>query len=223
MCLLAAPVRPTSSSSSSTFEQTSPRQTLPALAAPAFNPLDDPPDIDISSTSARQGFQGIPDFSAGGVSSDGTPDILSALLSGQGGLGGGDGFPQQFAQMFGGQPGATPIQIQAPRQKTWADRLLPLIHLISMVGLAFYAIFVIEPRIREGYDSVYSTFSDRSTWTSIGNVDWNGWAALARGKQGDASTSNLAQGVEDAWLGLGRGVGTVVSWSKCRHRFEYLH
>lgn len=160
-----------------------------------------------------RGFGDIPNLLAQGPSDMGDgPDFLSALLSGAGGAGGtGGGLPEQFAQMFGGQPGSTPIHLQAPKEKTWIDRLLPLVHLLSMVGLAFYAIFIIEPRIREGYGSIYTAFSDKSTWTSIGNVDWNGWAALSRGKQGDSTTSEYAQGFEKAWLGTGRGVATVVS------------
>lgn len=161
-----------------------------------------------------RGFGDIPNLLAQDPNNMGdTPDFLTALLSGAGGAGGagGDGLPQQFAQMFGGQPGSAPVHLEPPRKKTWVDRLLPLVHLLSMVGLAFYAIFVIEPRIREGYGSIYTAFSDRSTWTSIGNVDWNGWAALARGKQGDSTTSEYAQGFEKAWLSTGRGVATVVS------------
>jgi hypothetical protein len=155
----------------------------------------------------------MPDFFSQSPGGEGdAPDFLTALLSGTGGAGGpGGGLPPQFAQMFGGQPGSTPVQIQPPKQKTWTDRLLPLVHLLSMVALAFYAIFVLEPRIRQGYSSIYTAFSDRSTWTSIGQVDWNGWAALSRGKQGDSTTSAVAQGMEDAWLGSGRGVATVVS------------
>lgn len=157
-----------------------------------------------------RGFGDIPNLLAQDPNNMGdTPDFLTALLSGAGG--GADGLPQQFAQMFGGAPGSTPVHIQAPKKKTWIDRLLPLVHLLTMVGLAFYAIFIIEPRIREGYGSVYTAFSDKSTWTSIGNVDWNGWAALSRGKQGDSTTSAYAQNLEKAWLGSGRGVATVVS------------
>lgn len=208
MPIPSAPPRSAGASSS----PVSPRATFPALAAPAFNPLDDPPDVDISTPDALQGFGDIPNLLAQDPNNLGdTPDFLTALLSGAGGAAGGDGLPQQFAQMFGGQPGSTPLHIQAPKKKTWVDRLLPLVHLLSMVGLAFYAIFIIEPRIREGYGSIYAAFSDRFAWTSIGNVDWNGWAALSRGKQGDSTTSQYAQGLEKAWLGTGRGVATVVS------------
>jgi len=149
------------------------------------------------------------------------PDMLAALLGGgTGGAGDGSGgLPEQFAQMFGGgAPGSTPIQLQAPRQKTWTDRLLPLVHLISMVSLAFYAVCVLEPRLREGYSTFFTSFSRQSIF-GLGQIDWNGWAALGRGKQADSHSNAFAKAIEDTWEASGRGVATVVGLARLFYNF----
>lgn len=150
--------------------------------------------------------QGMPDM----------PDMLSALLSGSGMPQGQDGGFPDLASMFGGtmgQPGSTPISLQPQRKRTWTDRLLPLVHLLSMVMLAFYAVLVIEPHVRQG-NSAYSSFSSSSasSWFSgLGQVDWYGWAALGRGKQGGVGDSTVfSEKTEQIWQqGAGAGVAGV--------------
>ena len=210
--------RPTTSNGTAASSSTSPQASLPALAAPSFDPLDDPPDIDISSLQAQRGFQAIPDLNSNGGNGEmpDMPDMLSALLSGGGMPQGQNGFPD-LSQMFGGamgQPGGTPITLQPQRKRTWTDRLLPLMHLLSMVMLAFYAVLVIEPHVRQG-NSAFSTFSSSSpvsSWFSnLGQIDWYGWAALGRGKQGGVGDSTLfSEKTEQLWQqGAGRGVAGV--------------
>ena len=200
MCL--APVQtPAAEAASTTFD---------SLAVPELNPLDDPPDVDISTPLDRSGFNTMPDFQS--TNPDGSmPDMLSAFMGGSGGSGGPmgmAGFPAQFAQMLGGGPGSTPVLVEAPRPRSWTDRLLPLMHVLSMVSLAFYAVFVLEPRLREGYGALFSDMS--ATSLGLGNVDWNGWAALGRGKQAGPDSTILAKAVENAWEASGHGVAKVV-------------
>lgn len=144
--------------------------------------------------------------------------MMSMLFGGaQPSEGGGGNLPPGFeniAAMMGGAPGATPVQLTAPRTKTWIDRLLPLVHLISMVSLAFYAVFVLEPKLRNGYSNTrLSVFTSGNAggWRDIGNIDWNGWAALGRGKQAGSDSTILAKGIEASWEATGRGVASLVS------------
>lgn len=199
------------------------------------NDDDDPPEIDLASLRQPQpprGFEGFPAFDGFsnnasqngndpfGAGAGGMPDMLSALLGGGGAGGAGGGLPEQFASMFGGagaggppgqQQQQTPFFMQPPRKKTWTDRLLPLVHLISMVALALYAVFVLEPRARAGYSALSAFSSGDSWWNKVGNVDWHGWAALGRGRQALEDSSYVAKGVEKGWQGLGLGVSGVVS------------
>jgi hypothetical protein len=59
-------------------------------------------------------------------------------------------------------------QPPAPSPKTWLDRLLPLLHLVSMIALAVYTITVWEPTARLG-DS-----------NAKGLIDWGSWAVLGK-------------------------------------------
>jgi hypothetical protein len=81
----------------------------------------------------------------------GAPDMFSSLLSSMG---------------TGAQ--GNPMTVAPPPPKTWLDRLLPLIHLVSMVALGIYAVTVWEPTTRLGDPS------------AKGLIDWGGWAALGR-------------------------------------------
>ena len=144
--------------------------------------------------------------------------MLFGGAQGQGDAAGGmGGLPPGFeklASMFGGAAGASPMAVAPPRPKSWTDRLQPLVHLTSMVFLAFYAVFVLEPKIRNGYGtSLLSLFTsgNQAGLQDVGDIDINGWAALGRGKQGGSGSSGLAQAIENTWEASGRGVATVVS------------
>ena len=177
--------------------------------------------MDISSPGSHSGFNSIPGFPSPN-DDDSMPDMLSALLGGQGGangLGGANGFPAQFAQMLGGGPGSTPVHIEPPRKKTWTDRLLPLIHLLGMVFLAFYAVFILEPSLRQGHSTLMSGFGVRNPFEKKivfgGNssVDWYTWAALGKGKKAGPDSDLFAKAIEMVWEGSGHGIASLVNRS----------
>ena len=78
------------------------------------------------------------------------------------------------------QPPTSPF---APAPKTLLDRVFPLVHILSMVGLAAYVIFVYEPAQR----------LSRYGWTGEnGGVDWYAWGSLLS-RQPKALESAVAQ------------------------------
>jgi hypothetical protein len=85
------------------------------------------------------------------------------------------GAPEMFSSLLAsmrtgadGAPMMQPPTVLPPPPKTWVDRLLPLVHLVSMIALAFYAVSIWEPTTRLGDP------------TARGFIDWGGWAALGR-------------------------------------------
>lgn len=161
---------------------------------------DDPEDIDLALTSPlpprvtrskanQQQQQQIAQLEAMGLGGGlgGGPESMFAGMNGLGGMGGGAGgdmFAQMMASMNGsGTTGAAagistpgggfatmPLGNFPPTPKTTIDRLFPLVHFFSMVGLAIYAIFWLEPARKFG---LYG-------WMGIGEtVDWRNWAELS--------------------------------------------
>ena len=103
---------------------------------------------------------------------------MGAMGGGAGGEGASPFGPGGLSAMGGG-PGMGQQVAQQP--KTLLDRLFPLVHLLSMVGLAWYAITQFEPTSR----------AQSFGWMGKGDgIDWVGWARLASGKQGDILTKS---------------------------------
>lgn len=155
---------------------------------------DDPAEIDLA---ASHGPQAISPF-AFGAAGEGLGEGFPGM-PGMGGAGGDDMFAQMLAQMtggggaggaaggmggmFGGPAGAEgmggpmgnpfaapPTSPFPPRPKTLLDRIFPLIHLLSMVGLVVYAVGWMEPTRKAG---AYGWLGQG------GSVDWRAWGALA--------------------------------------------
>lgn len=167
--------------------------------------FDDPAEVDLgASTRAR--------VAAGQM----TPQ-QAQLAQIMGGIGGGshaqnpsapegmDMFQQMMASMAGGgqqqqqqqamagsangglpQPPVSPFP---PVKKTALDKLFPIIHLVAMVGVALWSIFVLEP---EQHPGVFGL-----TW--FDHVDWNAWASL--GTRSPSVATNAS----------GQGIAAVVS------------
>lgn len=105
------------------------------------------------------------------------PNPFAAMMGGAGfpgagGADGGDFMAQMMASMSaGGPPGAgglpsTPVSPFPPVQKTMLDRVFPLIHFVSMVLLALYAVLVAEP-------------AKRVSMLGMGEgVQWHVWGSL---------------------------------------------
>lgn len=166
----------------------------------------DPDDVDLSTLAPA----GMPDsrlqsmmqpnaFSdrfAGTDSPGPTPDlndIFAQMLGGAGGQGGGAAANPLLAQMMAGAQGqGQPQPQQPPRPKTWFERLLPLVHLIAMIALAVYAVFIVEPRNR-----LFSGIP-----SSEGQVSWRAWADLLgenrRGKMLQVLPSSLGEVVRSS-------------------------
>ena len=112
----------------------------------------------------------------------GGPDMLQQMMqqmmapgppgSPDSGLGIGGMFPslsQGNPAAFGQTPPASTTTTPPP--KTLLDRLFPLVHLLSMIALAIYAVGWLEPARKFG---LYG-------WMGVGgSVDWAAWGALSR-------------------------------------------
>lgn len=160
----------------------------PPTSLSDVNNDDDPAEIDLathSPLSLLAGLGGSDNASAGAAQN---PFAAFAGAGGaQGGAPGEDMFSQMMAQMMqgggaggpGGGAGAggtppnpfmqAPTSPFAPAPKTLLDRVFPLVHLLSMVGLAVYIVFLYEPAQRLA----------RYGWTGEnGGVDWYAWGSL---------------------------------------------
>jgi len=130
-----------------------------------------------------------------GAPGPGGDDMFAQMMAQMGAMGGGPG--GEGASPFGpgglgamGGPGAG--QAVAKRPKTVMDRVFPLVHLVSMVALAWYTITQFEPSSR----------AHSFGWMGKGEgIDWVGWARLASGRQGDVLTKS------------GEGLSLVVSYN----------
>lgn len=150
--------------------------------------MDDPLEVDISSlpmspalvpsTSAQSTASGrfTPIF--GGDPMSGGPDMLAQMMQQMmapgppGSPDAGLGIGGMFSSLPSPGPGLTPPTppTVAP-PKTLLDRLFPLVHLLSMVALAVYAVGWLEPARKFG---MYG-------WMGLGaKVDWAAWGALTR-------------------------------------------
>lgn len=124
----------------------------------------------------------------GGAGGDMFSQMMASMAAGGGGAPGAEG----LGLPTGGFPGMMPTTTLPPTPKTLIDRVFPLVHLLSMIGLAIYAIFWLEPARKFG---LYG-------WMGVGGqVDWNSWAELS-GKRNAGSV--LAKMV-------GSGLAEVVS------------
>lgn len=109
--------------------------------------------------------------------------MFAQMMAQMGSMGGPGGPGGEGASPFGaGGLGAMGGgQAVAKRPKTVLDRVFPLVHLVSMVGLAWYVITQFEPSSR----------AQSFGWMGKGDgVDWVGWARLASGKQGEILTKS---------------------------------
>ncbi|KPV73648.1 uncharacterized protein RHOBADRAFT_54845 [Rhodotorula graminis WP1] len=170
----------------------------PPTSLSDINNDDDPAEIDLATASPLSLLAGLGGDSAGGAAQN----PFAAFGGGAGGAPGDDMFSQMMAQMMqggggaagaggaGGAGGAPPNPFMqpptspfAPAPKTLLDRVFPLVHILSMVGLAVYVVFVYEPAQRL---SLYG-------WTGEnGGVDWYAWGSLLS-RQPKALESAVAQ------------------------------
>lgn len=164
-----------------TPQQKQKQQQLAALGFPSdFSP----------NASAPNPFAGFPGFDGAGLGGASTgaggDDMFAQMMAQMGAMGGGgpggEGAspfgPGGLGAMGGGRGQAQPV---AKRPKTVLDRVFPLVHLVSMVGLAWYAITQFEPSSR----------AQSFGWMGKGEgIDWVGWARLASGKQGEVLTKS---------------------------------
>lgn len=108
-----------------------------------------------------------------GGAAGGAPGAAGGLGGMFGGMGGPPGATGAGMSPFG----APPTSPFPPKPKTFLDRIFPLIHLVSMVALAVYAVGWMEPTRKFG------TYG----WMGLGgNVDWRSWGALASRKPVEA-------------------------------------
>lgn len=88
-------------------------------------------------------------------------------------------------------PPVSPFPVQP---KSLLDKLFPVVHLLSMVALAVYAIGWLEPARKFG---LYG-------WMGVGGkIDWSAWGALSRRRPG---------ALDSAATELGVGLAEVVSF-----------
>ena len=148
-----------------------------------------------------------PDFAS--ASAGGMPDLASML---GGGAGADNANPlAQMMAALGGDPAASAAMMpqEPPRPKSWVDRVLPLVHLFTMLGLAIFAVFVYEPAKRQdiltlsGADAVDDGLGLR------GSISWRGWARLA-GERGRVGPSAQGVPIKDSVVGLLSGGGLAV-------------
>lgn len=90
-------------------------------------------------------------------------------------------------------PPVSPFPVQP---KSLLDKLFPVVHLLSMVALAVYAIGWLEPARKFG---LYG-------WMGVGGkIDWSAWGALSRRRPGalDSAATELGVGLAEVpliWL-----------------------
>lgn len=107
---------------------------------------------------------GAPGAAGGAPGADGGLGGMFGMMGGAGTGGAGAG-----ASPFGGPP----VSPFPPTPKTFLDRVFPLIHLLSMVGLVVYAVGWLEPATKHG----------KYGWMGVGSsIDWSAWGALASNK-----------------------------------------
>ncbi|GAA6063661.1 hypothetical protein JCM10212_001660 [Sporobolomyces blumeae] len=173
-----------------------------------LNHSDDPAEIDLAALKGDQGLEKqLGAFGLGGMNPE---KGFQGLMGGPPtGMDGGDMFAQMMAQMMGGgaggdgpnatsplaggggprpAPGSTAFAPPAP--KTLLDKLLPLIHLLSMIGLSVYAIVYMEPTRR-----IQNVYGAAAASTADAGIDWSAWGALA-------SRRPVANGVVGQAVGL---------------------
>lgn len=131
--------------------------------------------------------------------------------------GGGEAGQNPFAAMGamggsgagGGNPFAPQQQTPQPIEpKTFLDKVFPLIHLVSMVALAVYAVVWIEPSRRFG---LYGS-------NEVKGIDWNAWGSLASRRPRDVGAvgqaigaSQLGQVVSPLFPNSTRNVSSLVA------------
>lgn len=185
---------------------------------------DDPAEIDLASegvqrqqaaeaaalspfafggTQGRAGDGFPPGMMSGGAGGAEGNDMFAQMLAQMTGAAAGNGGPQGagFGGMFGSMagpggagPSGPPTSPFPPPPKTLLDRVFPLVHFVSMVGLAFYAVMYLEPASKAG---VYGN------WTGS-SVDWRAWGSLTSHKP--TTTLNAAGQT------IGFGIAQVVSF-----------
>ncbi|GAA5859022.1 hypothetical protein JCM8547_003971 [Rhodosporidiobolus lusitaniae] len=159
---------------------------------------DDPAEIDLASAAnplsllagagGPTGAAGANPFAAfmagqGGEGGGAMPggDMLSQMMAqmaaAQGGAGGADGKGTApgagglgaFGPGGAGGAGGNPFMAPPPPPRTFLDRVFPLVHILAMVGLAVYAVAILEPARRVA----------EYGWTGTeSGIDWNAWGAL---------------------------------------------
>ncbi|KAK4056969.1 hypothetical protein OIO90_001869 [Microbotryomycetes sp. JL221] len=103
--------------------------------------------------------------------------------------------PNPFASMMNaqGQP-QPPMSPFPPQPKTLLDRVFPLIHFMTMIGLAWYSVAYLEPANKIGVLG----------WTDrVGRVDWKNWGSLASQRPaGDVAGHVVTKGASAIGAGL---------------------
>ncbi|GJN92483.1 hypothetical protein Rhopal_005513-T1 [Rhodotorula paludigena] len=163
-----------------------PANVNPAPPTSLADVNDDPAEVDLAAQNPLSLLAG-----TGGAGPAGAQNPFAALGGQPGGGGADDMFAQMMQQMMAGAGGAgagagagaagaggappgnpfmqPPTSPFPPAPKTFLDRVFPLVHLVAMVGLAVYAVFVYEPAKRM---TAYG-------WngSDIG-IDWKAWSVL---------------------------------------------
>ncbi|GAA5880955.1 hypothetical protein JCM1840_006925 [Sporobolomyces johnsonii] len=156
------------------------------------NNNDDPEEIDLAALSSSGRVNALANLgggAAGGfppVGGAGGDDMFSQMLAQMtaqaGAAGGGGGIPPFGAAAGAGGLGPAaagganpflrqpPVSPFPPAPKSFLDKVLPLVHLLAMVGLAAYAVVWLEPSRRLG---LYGWGGGE------GGIDWAAWGALA--------------------------------------------
>ncbi|KIJ45226.1 hypothetical protein M422DRAFT_67364 [Sphaerobolus stellatus SS14] len=107
------------------------------------------------------GFPGAPPSITGGSNDSQIPqDPFSALA----------------AAFSGGAGGAFAPLMTAPKPKSFIQKILPLLHLLSMLGLLLWFVGFVEPQAYEASGVVHATVVGRA------QTQWGRWAALAKGR-----------------------------------------
>lgn len=161
-----------------------PANVNPAPPTSLADVNDDPAEVDLAAQNPLSLLAG-----TGGAGPAGAQNPFAALGGQPGGGGADDMFAQMMQQMMAGAGGAgagagaagaggappgnpfmqPPTSPFPPAPKTFLDRVFPLVHLVAMVGLAVYAVFVYEPAKRM---TAYG-------WNgSDVGIDWKAWSVL---------------------------------------------
>jgi hypothetical protein len=138
-------------------------------------------------------------------------DIFAQMLGGGagGGAGGQAGANPLLAQMMAGVAGQQQQQPVPPqRPRTWLDRLVPLAHLLTMLAIAAYAVFVLEPGRRTESLGMQRALSGAAG--EDGGVGWTAWAALLGERKGKPVGERLWTSV------MSGGLAEVVRDCACR-------